>query len=227
MRTLIAWSGGKDSALALGALRANSSCEIVGVLTSVTRVYDRVSMHGIRRSILRAQAERLRLPLFEALLDQSADNEQYESAWATALGQARAIVGDIDSVAYGDLFLEDVRAFRERQCACLGVTPLFPLWGRSTKELAPRAASQLTAYLTCIDTTQLDASFAGRRYDAALLADLPPAIDPCGERGEFHTCVVQAPVYDGPIMVEKGEQVLRDNRFAYCDFHLVEGSPEG
>ena len=220
-RTLVAWSGGKDSALALASLRADPSHEVVGLLTAVTKDFDRVSIHGIRRSILEAQAERLALPLFEAAVHQGADNAAYEQSWARAAASARSALGRVDAIAYGDLFLEDVRAYRERQCAELAIEPIFPLWGEDTLELAKRAIREgYVARLTCIDTKQLDASFAGRAFDSELLAVLPGSVDPCGERGEFHTCVVSAPIYSGPIAVVQGIAVLRDDRFQYCDFTL-------
>ncbi|MGH7696854.1 MAG: ATP-binding protein [Gemmatimonadaceae bacterium] len=222
-RTLVAWSGGKDSALALASLRADSSHEVVGLLTAVTKDFDRVSIHGIRRSILQAQAHQLGLPLFEATVHHGADNAAYEASWARAIAAAGSSLGNVAAVAYGDLFLEDVRAYRERQCAELGVEPLFPLWGQPTRQLAERAIREgYVAHLTCVDTTQLSAAFAGRAFDAELLADFPEAVDPCGERGEFHTCVVGAPSFSAAIRVSRGETLLRDHRFQYCDFALAE-----
>jgi len=221
-RTLVAWSGGKDSSLALASLREDSAHEVVGLLTAVTKDFDRVSIHGIRRSILEAQAQRLGLPLFEATIQHGSDNASYEASWARAIAAARAVLGKVDAVAYGDLYLEDVRAYRERQCAELGIEPLFPLWGQPTRELAERAIRDgYVAYLTCVDTTQLSAAFAGRAFDAELLTDLPEAVDPCGERGEFHTCVVSAPSFSAPILASRGETLLRDQRFQYCDFALL------
>ncbi len=217
-RTLVAWSGGKDCALALARLRADSSYEVVGLLTAVTKDFDRVSIHGIRRSILVAQANRLGLPLFEAAVQHGADNASYESSWARALALARSTLGAVNAVAYGDLFLEDVRAYRERQCAELGVEPIFPVWGEPTLLLAQRAIREgYVAYLTCVDTSQLAGSFAGRAFDAELLADFPESVDSCGERGEFHTCVVGAPIFSAPVDVSRGETLLRDHRFQYCD----------
>jgi uncharacterized protein (TIGR00290 family) len=178
-------------------------------------------MHGIRRSILEEQAQRLGLPLFAARVLHGADNASYEEAWARAIAEARTLLRRVDAVAYGDLFLEDVRAYRERQCVALAVEPVFPLWGTPTAPLAERMVREgYVAYLTCVDTTQLDALFAGRRFDADLLGDLPESVDPCGERGEFHTCVVSCPSYSAPIAVTRGETLLRDERFQYCEFTL-------
>ncbi|MEO8448568.1 MAG: ATP-binding protein [Gemmatimonadota bacterium] len=222
--TLLAWSGGKDSSLALAALRADSSVRVVGLLTTVAPAYDRVSIHGVRRSILHAQAAALDVPVFEASLTPSSSNAQYDAAWATALSHAQAAVGPVVRIAYGDLFLEDVRRFREEQAIRLGYTPVFPLWGENTSALARRfIRAGYEAYLTCVDTTQLDASFAGRRFDDQLLVDLPPEVDPCGERGEFHTCVVAGPLFRRRIEVTVGARVRRDERFEYCD--LVPAPP--
>lgn len=217
-RALLAWSGGKDSALALAELRRSSKFEVVGLLTTVTDTYDRVSMHGVRRSILRAQGASLGLPIFEAVLPPDASNQDYDAAWLCAIGRARAAVGPVSVIAYGDLFLDDVRRYREEQSLRLKYTPLFPLWGRDTTKLAHdfvRAGYE--AYVTCVDTAQLCPSFAGRRYDDALLRDLPASADPCGERGEFHTCVVGGPIFASPIPVTVGEHTRRANRFEYCD----------
>ncbi len=223
-RALVAWSGGKDSALALAAAREVGSLDVVGLLTAVTPEFDRISIHGTRRSILLAQAERLGLPLYEAALQVLADNAAYEAAWSAALSRAREEVGVIDAIIYGDLFLADVRAYRERQCEQLHVEPLFPLWGRSTTHLARQVIREgYVAYLTCVDTQQLDEAFAGRAFDADLLRDMPASVDPCGERGEFHTVVVEAPTYSSAISLRRGERVLRDARFSYCDFELVQG----
>jgi len=215
---LLAWSGGKDSTMALAALRASSEYRVVGLLTTVAPAYDRVSIHGFRRSILHAQAAALELPVFEAALAPNSSNADYDRAWAEALMAARQVVASEAVVAYGDLFLEDVRGFREEQGRRLGFRPLFPIWGRDTAELAREViASGYEAYLTCVDTSQLDAGFAGRRFDAQLLADLPASVDPCGERGEFHTCVVGGPLFRSAIPVTLGERVRREARFEYCD----------
>lgn len=222
---LLAWSGGKDSSLALASLRADPAVEVVGLLTSVTPAYDRVSIHGVRRSILREQSAALGLPLFEAQLAPGATNDAYDTAWASALSQARAALGFVRHVAYGDLFLEDVRRFREEQAARLDFIPSFPLWGADTVRLAREfVEAGYEAYLTCVDTTQLAPEFSGRQFDAALLEDLPPTVDPCGERGEFHTCVVAGPIFPVSIPVMRGGRLRREDRFEYCD--LVPGPPE-
>lgn len=208
--------------MTVAALRDDPSVTMVGLVTTVTLDYDRVSMHGIRRDVLAAQAGALDLPLVEAALKPGAANADYERAWADALARARAALGGFDAVAYGDLFLPDVRAYREAQLRLLGLEPLFPLWGRPTRQLAADFIGLgFDAYLTCVDTTQLDASFAGRRFDRALLDDLPGSVDPCGERGEFHTCVVAGPVFGHAVPVRRGVRVLRDNRFQYCDLELL------
>ena len=219
---LLAWSGGKDSTLALAALRARPDIQVVGLLTSLTEQYDRVSMHGVRRSVLEAQAMQLELPLFEARLPADSSNVDYDAAWASALEKARRALGPVQHIAYGDLFLEDVRRYREAQAVQLGYAPLFPLWGRDTAGLAREfLAAGHEAYLTCVDTTQLAAHFAGRRFDQALLEELPATVDPCGERGEFHTCVVSGPCFRERIAVIDGERVRRDGRFEYCDLLLA------
>jgi uncharacterized protein (TIGR00290 family) len=219
----LAWSGGKDSTMALAALRADPAWRVVALVTSVTREYDRVAIHGVRRTLLEAQARALGLPLVIAWLRAGIDNAGYESAWGTALDEVARTHGPVQDIAFGDLFLTDVRAYRERQCAAHGWTPHFPLWGVPTGALAAQVlAAGVEAYLTCVDTTQLDARCAGRRYDAALLAELPPHVDPCGERGEFHSCVVDGPGFAAPIAVTVGERVRRDDRFEYADLLPVD-----
>lgn len=215
---LLAWSGGKDSTLTLAALREDRGVLVVGLLTTVAPAYDRISIHGVRRSILHAQAASLGLPVFEAELQPSSGNADYDLAWSAALNRATQALGPVSAVAYGDLFLEDVRQFRVDQGARLGFEPRFPIWGRDTAALARQFVDAgYEAYLTCVDTTQLDPAFAGRRFDRALLADLPETVDPCGERGEFHTCVVNGPLFRQPIPVGIGERIRRDERFEYCD----------
>jgi len=215
---VLSWSGGKDSALALDALSRNPEVEVVGLLTSITRSYDRISVHGVRRAMLEAQVERLGLQLFEIPLDPSCTNEAYELAFNEALEGIRREVPKVRYIAFGDLFLEDVRAYRERLLAGSGFEPMFPIWGLDTAVLARRfIADGFSARIVCVDTTQLDAGFAGRLFDEQLLADLPPTADPCGERGEFHTFVSNGPQFSAPIPYRVGKTVLRDERFMFCD----------
>jgi uncharacterized protein (TIGR00290 family) len=212
---LLSWSGGKDSALALHALARSHELQPAGLLTTVTEGYDRVSMHGVRRSLLRRQAAAADLPLHEVIIPRECSNAEYEERLASALRPFRD--GGIRRVAFGDLFLEDVRAYRERQMAELGLTPVFPVWGLETAALA-REFLRLgfAAILVCVDTEALDASFAGRPFDAALLRDLPAGIDPCGEYGEFHTFVHAGPIFREPVELRLGHQEVR-GRFAFHD----------
>lgn len=219
----LAWSGGKDSSLALAALREDPTVEVVALVTTITRDYDRISMHGIRRNVLEAQVAALGLPLVEALIPAAASNLIYEEALATALGVLRRKYPDLRHLAFGDLFLEEVRAYRESLLPRLGWTPVFPLWGRDTAALARDfVGAGYRAILTCVDTTQLGADFAGRDFDAVLLAELPATVDPCGERGEFHTCVYAGPIFRQPLELQTGTRVRRDGRFEYCDVTLVD-----
>ncbi len=216
--TLLSWSGGKDSALALDALRGDASVNVVGLLTSVTNEYDRISIHGVRRELLEAQARQLKLPLYEIALEPGASNDAYEAAFHLGLARARNVHPDLNGVAFGDLFLEDVRRYRETLLAGSGLAVKFPLWGRDTSALARTFIDRgFEATLVCVDTTQIDGAFAGRAYDHALLADLPPAADPCGERGEFHTFVGAGPIFGSPVSYRVGDRVLRDGRFMYAD----------
>jgi uncharacterized protein (TIGR00290 family) len=218
----LAWSGGKDSSLALAALRADPTVEVISLLTTVTRDYDRISMHGVRRTILEAQVSALGLPLIEATIPAAATNDLYEDAFATALEILRRRRPDVSHLAFGDLFLTDVRAYRERLLERLGWTPLFPLWGKDTALLARQFVREgYRAILSCVDTTQLGPEFAGREFDATLLNELPETVDPCGERGEFHTCVYDGPIFRGPLSLQAGERVRRDGRFEYCDLILL------
>jgi uncharacterized protein (TIGR00290 family) len=218
---LLSWSGGKDSTLALERLREDEHWRVAGLLTTVTSSYDRIAIHGVRRTILQAQAQRLGLPLIEAEIPQQATNEVYEAAFARALSQARNRNPGIADIAFGDLYLADVRAYREAFLARLDWRGLYPLWGKDTTQLARHfIARGYRAILSCVDTQQLDGGFCGRDYDDALLADLPVSCDPCGENGEFHTCVHASPLFSTPIALGRGARVLRDGRFQYVD--LVE-----
>jgi len=223
-RVLVSWSGGKDSALALASLREDPSVEVLGLLTSVTSGYDRVSIHGVRRELLEAQAESLRLPLTEITLEPDCSNAAYEAAFLAAVAHARRTHGDVDAIAFGDLFLADVRAYRERLLADTGLGCRFPLWGIATPALAERCVSLgVHARIVCVDTTQLAARFAGRLFDRALLTELPASVDPCGERGEFHTFVADAPGFHERVSYSVGETVVRGegDRFVYCDLLAV------
>jgi uncharacterized protein (TIGR00290 family) len=216
---LMAWSGGKDSSLALARLQADPAYRVCALVTAVTSGYDRISIHGVRRELLELQAAAIGLPLIIAPLSPAAPNAAYEEAWARALAEGSDRFDRAKHVAYGDLFLEDVRAYREAQLRALGYTPLYPIWGENTAALARAFIEQgFRAVLTCVDTTQLDAKFAGREFDETLLSELPAAVDPCGERGEFHTFVWAGPHMRNAVPVVAGERVLRDERFQYCDF---------
>jgi uncharacterized protein (TIGR00290 family) len=222
---ILSWSGGKDSALALQALRRDPSVRVTALLTTITTEYDRVSVHGVRRALLHEQAERIRLPLFEARLAPKSSNEAYNAAFFAALAEVRRQQPSVAHIAFGDLFLQDVRDYREKQLEGTGWAPLFPIWGEETGALARRfIADGFDARLVCVDTTQLDESFAGRTFDAQLLADLPATCDPCGERGEFHTFVAGGPIFERPILYECGERVMREGRFMFCD--VVPGKGE-
>jgi uncharacterized protein (TIGR00290 family) len=213
---VLAWSGGKDSATALATLQSSTRWRVAALLTTVTEEYDRISMHGVRTALLRAQAHALGLPLRIVSIPPASGNETYESRMDSALEEVRR--EGIRTVAFGDLFLEDVRAYRERMLNTAGMSGIFPIWGIPTADLARRfIADGFRAVLTCVDTHQIDAGFAGREYDASLLDDLPPGADPCGENGEFHTFVYRGPGFRAPVEWSRGESVLRDGRFQYCD----------
>jgi uncharacterized protein (TIGR00290 family) len=212
---LFCWSGGKDSALALHALLAQENVRVAALLTTVTEGYDRISMHGVRRELLRRQAESLRLPLHEVFIPPQCVNPVYEARMEAAM---RHFLGQgIRRVAFGDIFLEDLRLYREKNLARLDMQALFPLWKRDTRELIREfQASGFRAIAVCVDPRVLDASFAGREVDAAFLADLPPNVDPCGENGEFHTFVFDGPIFTRPVEFTVGEVVERDS-FVFCD----------
>lgn len=215
---ILSWSGGKDSALALARLREDPRVEVVGLLTTVTAGYDRVSIHGVRRALLHAQASALGLPVHEVTVQPESSNEAYDAALAAALGALRERRPEIRRVAFGDIFLRDVRQYREDHIAALGFEGSFPLWGEPPAELAREVIGRgIRARLVCVDTHALSAAFAGRAYDADLLAELPDGIDPCGENGEFHTFVSAGPGFCAPVPYRVGEVVMRGARFAYCD----------
>jgi uncharacterized protein (TIGR00290 family) len=211
----LAWSSGKDSAWALHTVRQAGEFDVVALLTTVNRTHRRVAMHAVRESLLEIQAAAAGLPLVKVPIPSPCPNEIYEQAMSEAM--ARAQIERVRHVIFGDLFLEDVRAYRERQLANCGMTPLFPLWGRETRQLAQdMLAGGLSAFLTCVDPRQLDRTFAGRRFDQDLLAALPRHVDPCGENGEFHTFANAGPMFRAEIPVAVGEIVERDG-FVFAD----------
>lgn len=212
---VMCWSGGKDSALALHELRRGGQYEAAALLTTVTAGYDRISMHGVRRSLLAAQADALGLPLREVVIPPQASNADYEARMAEALGEFRA--AGLETVVFGDIFLADLRQYRERQLAALGMTPLFPLWERDTRQLvAEFLALGFRAMTCCVDAGRLDRTFVGQEIDAAFVQRLPAEVDPCGENGEYHSFVFAGPPFRQPIPIRTGEIVRRDS-FFYCD----------
>ena len=215
MRTLLSWSTGKDSAWSLNVLRQAPDIEVVGLFTTVNAAFDRVAMHAVRRRLLEAQAEAAALPLHVIEIPWPCPNEAYEAAMGAFVAEQTAL--GIEAMAFGDLFLEDIRAYREAKLAGSGITPIFPLWGRETGALAREMiAGGLKARLTCVDPRKLAPSFAGRAFDEGLLADLPDGIDACGENGEFHTCVFAGPMLAHAIDIELGEVQERDG-FVFAD----------
>lgn len=217
----LSWSGGKDSTLALAALRADPRYDVVALLTAVTEGYERISIHGVRRDVLDAQVAALGVPAALLRLPAQSDNATYEQRFAAALDALAGAHPGLRTIAFGDLFLEDVRAYRERLVGALGWNRVYPIWGEDTARFARRVVDLgYRAVLTCVDTTQLDARFAGRAYDHALLDELPASVDPCGERGEFHTLVYAGPGFAAALPIARGASVLRDGRFQYCDFVL-------
>jgi uncharacterized protein (TIGR00290 family) len=213
--TVLSWSGGKDSALALHELLVDPTVDVRGLLTTITDGYDRVSMHGVRTSLVVAQAAALEIPLWSVRIPPSATNEQYERAMLDVLGSIRR--DGVDAIAFGDLFLTDVRAYRERLVEGTGLRPVFPLWGKATVDLAQRFVScGFKAVIVCVDPRQIDVSHCGAEYDHALLRALPASADPCGERGEFHTFVYDGPMFCEPIATQRGVVVERGG-FFFCD----------
>ena len=211
----LSWSGGKDSSLALWVMREELGVEPAALLTTVTEDFDRVSMHGVRRELVRAQAEAVGLPLVEIGIPAACVNEVYEQRMAAAL--AAPPLAEAQAIAFADLYLEEIRAYREERLTGAGREALFPLWGRDTAALARTfIEAGFEATLVCVDPSQIDPSFAGRAFDEQLLVDLPPGADPCGENGEFHTFVHAGPIFEAPIAVDVGETVVRDG-FVFTD----------
>jgi uncharacterized protein (TIGR00290 family) len=215
-KVLFNWSGGKDSAMALYELKKDSNYEVVVLLTTVTDGYDRISMHGVRNTLLEQQARSLGFSLEKVCISKKSSNEEYEAKMKDLL--LRYQVQGVSLSAFGDIFLEDLRKYREKNLLKIGLKGIFPLWKRNTAELA-RAFVDLgfKAVITCVDSKYLDKSFVGRVFNKEFLADLPPGVDPCGENGEFHSFVYDGPILKSNIIYERGEVVLRDNRFYYCD----------
>jgi uncharacterized protein (TIGR00290 family) len=217
-RVLLSWSSGKDCAWALHVLRQRNDEEVAGLLTTLNTQFNRVAMHGTRRSVVEAQAAAAQLPLWIVPLPWPCSNEIYQERMKAACD--RALAERVDAIAFGDLFLRDVRAYREKQLQPTGLEPLFPLWEIPTDDLArDMLAARLRAKLVCIDPAQLPGSFAGRDFDESLLRDLPAHVDPCGERGEFHSCAYDGPMFAHPIALIPGEVVHRDS-FVFADFNL-------
>ncbi|MGI0131126.1 MAG: ATP-binding protein [Thermoplasmata archaeon] len=218
-RAVVSWSSGKDSAYALHEVRRTGDVEVVGLLTTVTEPYSRVSMHGVRESVLDAQARATGLPLYKVPIPSPCPNAVYERAMAAMLRRLHR--QGVRRVVFGDLFLEDIRRYREEKLRGSGVAPVFPLWGRPTRALAEEMiAGGLRARIVALDPRQLPATFAGRPFDRELLDSLPDGVDPCGERGEFHTCVTGGPMFDRPISVTPGAVVHRDG-FVFADLDLA------
>jgi uncharacterized protein (TIGR00290 family) len=214
-KAILCWSSGKDSAWTLHVLRQRQEVEVVGLLTTINEVHDRVAMHAVRVTLLQAQAEAVGLPLWTVPIPSPCSNQQYEMAMRTAI--ERAFADGVTVMAFGDIFLEEVRQYRETQLAGTGLLPIFPIWGLPTTLLAREMVSTgLRARITCVDPKQIPASFVGREFDDALLADLPPSADPCGERGEFHTFAYAGPMFRHSVPIQTGEIVTRDG-FVFAD----------
>ena len=218
-RILLSWSSGKDSAWSLHVLRQRGEYEVAGLLTTFNEAADRVAMHAVRRELVEQQADAAGLPLWAVPLPWVCSNEQYESLMSQTC--SKAVSEGIEGVAFGDLFLEDVRAYREKQMAGTGLEPIFPVWGLPTRVLAEEMiATGVRAKLTCVDTKKLEPSFVGREFDRTFLSALPAAVDPCGERGEFHSFVYAGPMLNAILPIAVGVTVVQDN-FAFVD--LISG----
>jgi len=215
-KALFSWSGGKDSALAFYEIQQGKNYEILALLTTITEDYDRVSMHGLRRILLEQQANSLGIPLEKVFISKDASNEEYESKIKEALLKYKN--AGVQSVVFGDIFLQDVRKYREENLARIGMKGVFPIWRRNTTALSHTFIDlRFKAITICADSNVLDKRFAARDFDKQFLSELPPTVDPCGENGEFHSFVYDGPIFRENILFKKGEIVLRDNRFYYCD----------
>ena len=215
-KVLFSWSGGKDSALALREILTSGEFEIAALLTTVTADYDRISMHGVRRILLERQADSLGFPLEIVSISKNSSNEEYEANMRHVL--TKHLATGVSSVAIGDVFLEDVRQYRENNLAQIGMKGIFPLWRRDTHELIHTFIDLgFAAIITCVDSQALSKDYAGRALDRQFVDALPPSVDPCGENGEYHSFVCDGPIFREPIRHTVGEVVLRDDRFYYCD----------
>ena len=226
MKTLVSWSSGKDSAWTVHVLRQRGDVEIAGLLTTINEAAQRVAMHAVRVDVLKAQADALGLPLWQIPIPSPCPNDVYERAMAAAV--QRAVAEGFTQIAFGDLFLEDIRRYREERLAGTGLAPLFPLFGADTDTPAlarEMIAAGVRARITCLNPKVLDRSFAGREFDRALLTDLPPGVDPCAERGEFHTCAYDGPMFSRPVPIETGITVERDG-FVFTDLTIANQLPD-
>jgi uncharacterized protein (TIGR00290 family) len=215
-KILFSWSGGKDSALALYSLKQNKELKIVALLTTITEGYDRISMHGVRRELLEKQAESIGVPLEKVSISKNCTNEEWEEKIKSVM--LRYKDEGITCVAFGDIFLEDLKKYREENLAKIGMKGIFPLWKQNSYILAKKFIGlEFKAIVTCVDSKQLDEKFCGREFDEAFLSELPKNVDPCGENGEFHSFVYAGPIFKNEIPFKKGEIVLRDEQLYFCD----------
>lgn len=215
-KILFCWSGGKDSARALFEVRKSGNFEIAALVTTVTSGYERISMHGVRETLLEKQVEAIGLPLEKIYISPQASNDEYEQKMKEALESFRE--KGVRKVAFGDIFLEDLKKYREENLSRISMEGLFPIWKRDSHELAQTfIALGFKAVITCVDSHVLDKSFAGRDFDEAFLKELPPSVDPCGENGEFHSFVYGGPIFKTPVLFKKGDVIIRDKRFYFCD----------
>ena len=220
-KAILSWGGGKDSVLALYEIQKTDNYEILGLLTTVTKDYDRISFHGVRRILLEQQADSLGFPLKKVFISKKASIEDYESKMREVL--AKYLTAGVSSVVFGDIFLEDVRKYREDDLSKIGMKGIFPIWKRDTHELAHTFIDLgFKAVITCVDSKVLDKKFVGRVFDEQFLSELPSSVDPCGENGEFHSFVYGGPIFQERILYTIGEVVLRENRFYYCDLIPVQ-----
>ena len=215
-RVIFTWSGGKDSAMTLNEIKKTNNYQVVALITTITKDYDRISMHGVRSILLEKQVESLGLGLEKILITKDASNEEYEEKMREMLMKYKNL--GVNQVVFGDIFLEDLRSYREKNLSTIGMSAIFPLWKRNTKELGMNFIELgYKAIITCVDSKVLNERFVGRTYDLDFLEDLPPDVDPCGENGEFHSFVYDGPIFQDQIKLKLGEVVLRDNRFYFCD----------